>query len=191
MDGARAFETPHIAIADELGAAFLCADLGITSEPRADHAQYLDHWLGVMKADKKAIFAGASKASEAAAFLAALQSGCVSTVPATSSRLRTSGPTLWIQEFEYFRPSQAVQYWECHFRVGANCGRFRWLGWRAPVSACYRPIFVSAWRRPVRFFGLTPSILVRIQIPRPGILPISPHIFGFGNRWNSHRISVG
>jgi hypothetical protein len=44
-----------------------------------------------MKADKKAIFAGASKASEAAAFLAALQSGCVSTVPATSSRLRTSG----------------------------------------------------------------------------------------------------
>jgi antirestriction protein ArdC len=81
VDGARAFETPHIAIADELGAAFLCADLGITSEPRADHAQYLDHWLGVMKADKKAIFAGASKASEAAAFLAALQSGCVSTVP--------------------------------------------------------------------------------------------------------------
>src|ERR1700720_730131 len=60
---------------------------------RADHAQYLDHWLGVMKADKKAIFAGASKASEAAGFLAALQSGCVSTVPATSNRLRTSGPT--------------------------------------------------------------------------------------------------
>jgi antirestriction protein ArdC len=29
----------------ELGAAFLCAELGITSEPRADHAQYLDHWL--------------------------------------------------------------------------------------------------------------------------------------------------
>jgi hypothetical protein len=31
-----------------------------------------------MKADKKAIFAGASKASEAAGYLAALQSGCVS-----------------------------------------------------------------------------------------------------------------
>jgi hypothetical protein len=29
-DGARAFEAPHIAIADELGAAFLCVD-GITS----------------------------------------------------------------------------------------------------------------------------------------------------------------
>lgn len=57
----------------ELGAAFLCAELGITSEPRADHAQYLDHWLGVMKADKKAIFTAASKASEATAFLTALQ----------------------------------------------------------------------------------------------------------------------
>ena len=46
---------------------------GITDEPRADHAQYLDHWLTVLKADKKAIFTAASKASEAAAFLAALQ----------------------------------------------------------------------------------------------------------------------
>ncbi len=57
----------------ELGAAFLCADLQITDEPRADHAQYLASWLAVLKADKKAIFTAASKASEAAAFLAALQ----------------------------------------------------------------------------------------------------------------------
>ena len=57
----------------ELGAAFLCADLGITDEPRADHAQYLATWLSVLKADKKAIFTAASKASEAAAFLAAFQ----------------------------------------------------------------------------------------------------------------------
>jgi antirestriction protein ArdC len=57
----------------ELGAAFLCADLRITDEPRADHAQYLTSWLSVLKADKKAIFTAASKASEAAAFLAALQ----------------------------------------------------------------------------------------------------------------------
>ena len=72
-DGARAFEAPHIAIADELG-AFLCADLGITSEPRADHAQHLASWLTVLKADKRSIFTAASKATEAAAFLAALQS---------------------------------------------------------------------------------------------------------------------
>src|SRR5271157_57674 len=55
----------------ELGAAFLCADLGITNEPRPDHAQYLASWLSVLKADKKAIFTAASKASEAAAFLRA------------------------------------------------------------------------------------------------------------------------
>ncbi|MCR5858292.1 ArdC family protein [Mesorhizobium sp. J428] len=29
----------------ELGAAFLCGDLGITPEPRADHAQYISNWL--------------------------------------------------------------------------------------------------------------------------------------------------
>lgn len=57
----------------ELGAAFLCADLRITDEPRPDHAQYLDCWLRVLKADKKAIFTAASKASEAAAFLSMLQ----------------------------------------------------------------------------------------------------------------------
>ncbi|AMA60135.1 hypothetical protein BCCGELA001_30490 [Bradyrhizobium sp. CCGE-LA001] len=53
----------------ELGAAFLCAELGIAVEPRADHAQYLAHWLKVLKADKRAIFTAASKAGEAAAFL--------------------------------------------------------------------------------------------------------------------------
>jgi antirestriction protein ArdC len=57
----------------ELGAAFLCADLRITDDPRADHAQYIASWLAVLKGDKKAIFTAASKASEAAAFLAALQ----------------------------------------------------------------------------------------------------------------------
>ena len=41
----------------ELGAAFLCADLGITHEPRGDHASYLAHWIAVLKADKRVIFA--------------------------------------------------------------------------------------------------------------------------------------
>jgi len=57
----------------ELGAAFQCADLGISSEPRTDHAQYLAHWLAVMKADKKAIFTAAAKASEAVQFIKELQ----------------------------------------------------------------------------------------------------------------------
>jgi antirestriction protein ArdC len=53
----------------ELGAAFLCAELGISVEPRPDHAQYLTHWLTVLKADKRAIFTAASKAAEASVFL--------------------------------------------------------------------------------------------------------------------------
>jgi len=49
----------------ELGAAFLCARLGILISPRQDHAQYLANWLKVLKGDKKAIFTGAAKAQEA------------------------------------------------------------------------------------------------------------------------------
>ena len=55
----------------ELGAAFLCGDLGITSEPRVDHAQYVASWLKILKDDKKAVFTAASKASEAANWLLA------------------------------------------------------------------------------------------------------------------------
>lgn len=54
----------------ELGAAFLCADLGITHTPRADHAAYIANWLQVLKSDKKAIFTAAAKASEAVQYLA-------------------------------------------------------------------------------------------------------------------------
>lgn len=57
----------------ELGAAFLCTDVGISAELRPDHAQYIDHWLKVLKADKKAIFTAASQAAKAADFLKNLQ----------------------------------------------------------------------------------------------------------------------
>lgn len=49
----------------EIGAAFFCAHVGISAEPREDHAEYLAHWLSVLKADKKAIFAAAARAQEA------------------------------------------------------------------------------------------------------------------------------
>ncbi len=71
----RAFEPKPYAMEElvaELGAAFLCAELGITLEPRLDHAQYLASWLSVLKADKKAIFAAASAASKATDYLAQL-----------------------------------------------------------------------------------------------------------------------
>jgi antirestriction protein ArdC len=54
----------------ELGSAFMCAELGITPAPRADHAQYLAHWLKLLKSDKRAVFVAAAKASEATRFLA-------------------------------------------------------------------------------------------------------------------------
>ncbi|WP_244301587.1 zincin-like metallopeptidase domain-containing protein, partial [Stappia sp. P2PMeth1] len=58
----------------ELGAAFLCADLGVTLTPRPDHAAYIDNWLKVLKADKKAIFTAASAAAKATDFLGGLHS---------------------------------------------------------------------------------------------------------------------
>jgi antirestriction protein ArdC len=70
-DKAYAFEE----LVAELGAAFLCADLGIAPEPREDHACYLAHWLKVLKDDKRAIFTAASHAQKAADYLHALQQG--------------------------------------------------------------------------------------------------------------------
>lgn len=58
----------------ELGAAFLCAALGITPEVRADHADYIGNWLEVLKHDKRAIFTAASHAQRAVDYLYGLQS---------------------------------------------------------------------------------------------------------------------
>ena len=53
----------------ELTAAFACAYVGLSSEPRPDHAQYIASWLRVLKADKRAIFTAASKAQQAADYM--------------------------------------------------------------------------------------------------------------------------
>lgn len=55
----------------ELGAAFLCAKLGIAADPRPDHASYIAHWIRVLKDDRKAFMTAASKAAEACEFLLA------------------------------------------------------------------------------------------------------------------------
>ena len=57
----------------EIGAAFLCADLEITPEPRPDHASYIASWLAVLNNDKRAMFTAAADAQRAADFLHALQ----------------------------------------------------------------------------------------------------------------------
>lgn len=57
----------------ELGSAFLCADLGLTPEPRPDHASYIAHWLGVLRDDKRFIFSASAHAQRATDFLHRLQ----------------------------------------------------------------------------------------------------------------------
>jgi antirestriction protein ArdC len=54
----------------ELGAAFLCAELGLPTDPRQDHAPYIASWLKVLKNDRRAIFTAAAKAQEAADWMA-------------------------------------------------------------------------------------------------------------------------
>lgn len=66
-DNAYAFEE----LVAELPAAFLCADLGVSNEPRIDHAEYVANWLQVLKNDTRAIFAASSAAAKAADFLLA------------------------------------------------------------------------------------------------------------------------
>ncbi|NWE53850.1 ArdC family protein [Brevundimonas sp. P7753] len=57
----------------ELGAAFVCADLGLTLEPRPDHAAYIASWLRVLRNDTRFIVAAAAHAERAAKFLAEKQ----------------------------------------------------------------------------------------------------------------------
>lgn len=53
----------------ELGSAFLSARLEITTEPRTDHAGYVESWLSVLKKDQRAIFTAAAKAQQAVDWL--------------------------------------------------------------------------------------------------------------------------
>ncbi|SFI51679.1 ArdC family protein [Caulobacter sp. UNC279MFTsu5.1] len=57
----------------ELGAAFLCAELGVDLRPREDHAAYIGHWLTVLSQDKRAIFSAAAHAQKALDYLKGLQ----------------------------------------------------------------------------------------------------------------------
>ena len=57
----------------ELGAAFLCADLGLAPEVRDDHASYIASWLEVLKNDKRAIFSATAHAQKAVDFMHRLQ----------------------------------------------------------------------------------------------------------------------
>lgn len=62
-DDAYAFEE----LVAEIGSAFLCAEHQV--DGTLQHPEYLAHWVGILKGDKKAIIHAAAKAREAAAFL--------------------------------------------------------------------------------------------------------------------------
>lgn len=59
----------HEELVAELGAAFLCADLGLALEDRADHAAYIESWLKALKGDTRFIFSAAAHAERAVGFL--------------------------------------------------------------------------------------------------------------------------
>jgi antirestriction protein ArdC len=69
--GDRAYAVEELVA--ELGAAFVCAGLSVSAEPREDHAAYLAEWLAVLKADKRAVFTAAAQAQRAADYLCGLQ----------------------------------------------------------------------------------------------------------------------
>ncbi|MDO3445248.1 ArdC family protein [Agrobacterium sp. V1] len=61
------------ALIAELGACFLCCDLGIKARPRDDHASHIGLWMKILKGDKRAIFQAASVAEKAVGFMQDLQ----------------------------------------------------------------------------------------------------------------------
>ena len=61
----------------EFCAGFLCADLGISAQPREDHAHNVANGLDLLKNDRAAVFTAAAAASKAAEFLHSLQSPAV------------------------------------------------------------------------------------------------------------------
>jgi antirestriction protein ArdC len=57
----------------ELSAAYQMAALGLSNEPRQEHAAYIQSWLKGLKNDKRFIFSAASQAQQAADYLHELQ----------------------------------------------------------------------------------------------------------------------
>jgi len=70
--GGRRFGSEGYALEElvaELGAAFLCADLELSLEPREDHASYIATWLDVLAQDNRAVFTAAAHAQRAVEYI--------------------------------------------------------------------------------------------------------------------------
>ncbi|MNT52052.1 DNA primase TraC [compost metagenome] len=82
----RAFGDPVYAFEElvaELGSAFMCAQLGVFGDVR--HDSYLEHWLKVLREDKRALFRAAKQAREASEFLLKPLATPVTTDPAVAA----------------------------------------------------------------------------------------------------------
>ena len=55
----------------EIGATIICSILGVSPEPRPDHAQYLNGWMRKLQDHKREFVSAASAATKAVAFLEA------------------------------------------------------------------------------------------------------------------------
>lgn len=64
-DNAYSFEE----LVAEIGSGLVCAHLGLPNELHDNHASYVAHWLGILRADKTAIIHAASKAEQAFNYL--------------------------------------------------------------------------------------------------------------------------
>src|SRR5688572_1881776 len=72
----------------ETTSAFMSAKWGVAVEPREVHVQYLKHWLGILKADNRAVFTARSQAQKNVDFCDGLQ-------PAAPTEIRCAlTPTL-------------------------------------------------------------------------------------------------
>ena len=76
----------------EMGAAFLCAELGISAHVRQDHAAYLSTWLGILREDAMAVFQAAGQAQRACDYLHALHGELTERTDGTS-KLEGAGHT--------------------------------------------------------------------------------------------------
>lgn len=72
LDLTKPFASPEYAAEEliaELGAAIAAARLGLSTQPRDDHAAYLAHWLDLLGEDPKALFRSAAAAQRAVDYL--------------------------------------------------------------------------------------------------------------------------
>ena len=129
----------------ELGSAFLCADLGLSPEPREDHAPYIASWLKALDDDPRAVAHRGDPGAAGGRFPArdarlASRGGRVSecgtsVTPTTLSPLgggpvaATGSPTFRIPPGKTFAPEQ---------RIRAGCGQRR----------CHQRLCCSGWDHP-------------------------------------------